>query len=70
VAALGSAICRGTTLQAGRSRVRFPIRSLDHSIHVNLPAGAAGRPPGSTQHLTEMNSTNIPGEYSAVGAQG
>jgi hypothetical protein len=29
---------RGTTLQAGRSRVRFPMRSLDFSIDLILPA--------------------------------
>jgi hypothetical protein len=29
---------RGTMLQAGRSRVRFPMRSLDFSIDLILPA--------------------------------
>jgi hypothetical protein len=39
-------------LQAGRSWVRFPMRSLDFSIDLIL---------GSTQHLTEMSTRNIPG---------
>jgi hypothetical protein len=30
--------CWDTTLQAGRSRVRFPMRSLDFSIDLILPA--------------------------------
>jgi hypothetical protein len=29
---------RGSVVQAGRSRVRFPMRSLDISIDVILPA--------------------------------
>jgi hypothetical protein len=36
--ARGSVVGRGTTLQAGRSRVRFPMRSLDFSIDLILPA--------------------------------
>jgi hypothetical protein len=42
-------------LQAGRSRVRFPMRSLDFSIDLILPAL------GSTQPLTEMSTRNLPG---------
>jgi hypothetical protein len=42
-------------LQAGRSRVRFPMRSLDFSIDLILPAL------GSTQLLTEMSTRNLPG---------
>jgi hypothetical protein len=34
----GSIVGWGTMLQAGRSRVRFPIRSLDFSIYLILPA--------------------------------
>jgi hypothetical protein len=34
----GSIVGSGTTLQAGRSRVRFPITSLDFSIDLILPA--------------------------------
>jgi hypothetical protein len=29
LSARGSVVCRGTMLQAGRSRVRLPMRSLD-----------------------------------------
>jgi hypothetical protein len=36
--ACGSVVGSGTLLQAGRSRVRFPMRSLDFSIYLNLPA--------------------------------
>jgi hypothetical protein len=36
--ARGSAVGWGTMLQAGRSRVLFPMRSLDFSIELNLPA--------------------------------
>jgi hypothetical protein len=34
----GSVVSWGTMLRAGRSRVRFPIRSLDFSIDLILPA--------------------------------
>jgi hypothetical protein len=34
----GSVVDWGTMLQAGRSRVRFPMRSLDFSIDLILPA--------------------------------
>jgi hypothetical protein len=37
-------------LQAGRSRVRFPMRSLDLSFDL-----------GSTQPLTEMSTRDLPG---------
>jgi hypothetical protein len=36
--ACGSVAGWGTTLQSGRSRVRFPMRSLDFSIDLILPA--------------------------------
>jgi hypothetical protein len=41
-------------LQAGRSRVRFPMRSLDFSIDLITAMG-------STQPLTEMSTMNLPG---------
>jgi hypothetical protein len=34
----GNVIAWGTTLQAGRSQIRFPMRSLDFSIDLILPA--------------------------------
>jgi hypothetical protein len=47
-------------LQAGRSRVRFPMRSLDLSVDLILPA-ALWAGVGGTQPLTEMRSTVLPG---------
>jgi hypothetical protein len=38
VGARGSSVGSGTTLQAGKSRVPSPMRSLDFSIYLNLPA--------------------------------
>jgi hypothetical protein len=46
-------------LQDGRSRLNFPMRSLDFSVYVIL--SAALRPLGSTQPLTEMSTRNIRG---------
>jgi hypothetical protein len=46
-------------LQAGRSPVPFPMRSLDFSIDLILPAAIMAL--GSTQPLTEMNTRNLPG---------
>jgi hypothetical protein len=34
----GSVVDRGTTLHDGRLRVRFPMRTLDFSIDLILPA--------------------------------
>jgi hypothetical protein len=45
-------------LQAERSRVRFPMRSLDFSIDLILPAAVAV---GSIQPLTEMSTSNLSG---------
>jgi hypothetical protein len=46
-------------LQAGWSRIRFPVRSLDFSIGLILPAALMAL--GSTQPLTEMSIRNLPG---------
>jgi hypothetical protein len=46
-------------LKAGRSRVRFPMRSLDF---FNLPDPSIRiMALGSTQPVTEMNTRNLPG---------
>jgi hypothetical protein len=46
-------------LQAGRSQVRIPMRSLDF---FNLPNPSSRTVAlGSTQPLTEMSTRNIPG---------
>jgi len=47
----------GTALQAGRSRVRFPMVSLKFFIDRILLA--ALWPEGLTQHLIEMSTRNI-----------
>jgi hypothetical protein len=56
--ARGSVVRRGSMLQAGRSRVRFMMRSLDISIDPFLPAVVW---PWGRQTLTEMNTRNLPG---------
>jgi hypothetical protein len=57
--ARGSVVGWGTMLQAGRSRVRIPMRSLDFSIDLILPVALWTL--GSTQPLTEMSTRNLPG---------
>jgi hypothetical protein len=49
----------GTMLQAGRSRVRFPMRSLDVFNLANFSSLTLAL--GSTQPLTELSTRNIPG---------
>jgi hypothetical protein len=57
--ARGSVVGWGTMLQAGRSRIQFPIRSL---ILFNWPNPSSCTVAlGSTQLLTEMNTRNLPG---------
>jgi hypothetical protein len=46
-------------LQAGSSWVRLPMRSLDFSIDLILPAALC--PLGPTQSLTEISTSNLPG---------
>jgi hypothetical protein len=57
--ARGSVVGWGTILQAGRSRIRFPMKSLDFSINVILPARTMAL--GSTQPIREMSTRNPPG---------
>jgi hypothetical protein len=47
-------------LQAGKSRVRFPMRSVDFSIDRPNPSSRT-MALGSTQRLTEMSTRNLPG---------
>jgi hypothetical protein len=46
-------------LQAGKSRVRVPIRSFDFSIYLIVPDQFIAM--GSTQPITEMSTRNLPG---------
>jgi hypothetical protein len=51
---------RGTNLQAGRPRVRVPMRSLDFFSHFPNPSSRT-MALGSTQPLTEMSTRDLPG---------
>ena len=66
--ALGGAVSWGTALQAGRSRLRFPMVSLE-IFHCHNPSGRT-MAPGSTQPLTEMSTRNISWGVKAAGAYG
>jgi len=55
--AAGGAIVWGTVLQAGRSRVRFPMVSLEFFIDIFLPDRTMAL--GLIQPLTEMSTRNI-----------
>jgi hypothetical protein len=58
--ARGSVVGWDGILQAGRSRVRFPMRSFDFSFGIINPSTRA-MALGSTQPLTEMSTRNLPG---------
>jgi hypothetical protein len=58
--ARGSVVGWGTMLQAGRSRFRFLMRSLDFFYLPNPSSRTMAL--GSTQPLTEMSTRNIPGD--------
>jgi hypothetical protein len=57
--ARGSKAGWGTMLQAGRSRLRFPMRSLDFSIYLIIPA--ALRPCGWSRPLKGTSIMNFTG---------
>jgi hypothetical protein len=59
VGACGSVVGWGTMLQAWRSWVRFPMRSLGFSVDLILPATIWPR--GSTKPVTEMSTRNLLG---------
>jgi len=56
----------GKALQAGRSRVRFPMMSLKIFIDRILPTALS--PEGLTQHLTDMSTRNISCGVKVAGA--
>jgi hypothetical protein len=60
IGARGSVIGWGTVVEVARSQVRFPMKSL------NLPdlrnPSSHTMTPGLSQPLTEMTTTNLPGE--------
>jgi hypothetical protein len=57
--ARSSVVLWGTTPQARRSRVRFPMTSLDFFDWSDPPSRTVAL--GSTQPLTEMSTRNLPG---------
>jgi hypothetical protein len=60
VRARGSVFCCGTMLQTVRSRVRFPIKSLDFFFSLPNPSSRTVVL-GLTQPLTDMSTRNLPG---------
>jgi hypothetical protein len=65
---LYSVVGSGATLQAKRSRVRFPLRSLNFYILRNHSNRIMTM--GSTQPLTEMSTRNLPRVWNATGTYG
>ena len=63
--AAGCAVVWSTAVQAWRSRVRFPMVSLEFFIDVILPVALW---PWSTQNLTEMSTRNTCWGVKAAGA--
>jgi hypothetical protein len=63
--AWGSLVDWGTILQARRSWVRFPMRSLDFLNSPNLSSRTMAL--GSTQPLTEMSTRNVGGSKGRQG---
>jgi len=59
--ARGGVVACGTELQAGRSRVRSPMVSLEFFIDLFFPAG-------STKPLTDLNTMNISWGVKVYGA--
>jgi hypothetical protein len=55
----GDVVGRGTVLQAGKLRVRVPMRSLDFFSLPNPSNRLMAL--GLTQPLTEMSTRNLPG---------
>jgi hypothetical protein len=60
IGARGSVVGGGAMLQAGRSRVRIPMRPFDI---FNVPKPSSRTTPlGLTQPLTEISTRNLSGE--------
>jgi hypothetical protein len=57
IRARGGAVGLGTALQTGRTRVRFPMMSLDF-FHLQNPSGRT-MALVLTQPLTEMSTRNV-----------
>jgi hypothetical protein len=60
--ARGSVVRWGTMLQAGRSRVRFPMKSLDFSVNLILPAARirlTTLPPSVRRMSRKCRSLNV-----------
>jgi hypothetical protein len=59
--ARGSVVGWGTVLPAGRSRIWFPTKSLNFFFFNWTNPSSRTVDLGSTQHLTEMSTRNLPG---------